>query len=51
MLPKLEGNRMFLHLAPLPNKKPKPANPADEKAAEKPLIEKIEGEPETNNEA
>ncbi|MBK9319779.1 MAG: translation initiation factor IF-3 C-terminal domain-containing protein, partial [Bacteroidetes bacterium] len=51
MLPKLEGNRMFLHLAPLPNKKPKPAKPADEKDAEKPLIENIGGEPETNNEA
>lgn len=36
MLPKLEGNRMFLHLAPLPNKKPKPAKPLEEKASEKP---------------
>jgi len=27
MLPKLEGNRMFIHLAPLPNLK-KPAKPA-----------------------
>jgi translation initiation factor IF-3 len=46
MLPKLEGNRMFLHLAPLPNKKPKPVvKPAEEKAAEK--AEK----PDTTNEA
>lgn len=28
MLPKLEGNRMFLHMAPLPNKKPKTATAA-----------------------
>ena len=36
MLPKLEGNRMFLHLAPLPNKKSsKPTRPADEKVADK----------------
>jgi translation initiation factor IF-3 len=32
MLPKLEGNRMFLHLAPLPNKKPKPVVKAEETA-------------------
>lgn len=45
MMPKLEGNRMFIHLAPLANKKPKPApkpdekpeGKADEKAAEKPV--------------
>lgn len=30
MLPKLEGNRMFLHMAPLPSKKPKVAPKADE---------------------
>ena len=59
MLPKLEGNRMFLHLAPLPNKKPKPAKPTDEKAAEKPVAAKEakapaavdKAEPENNNEA
>lgn len=32
MLPKLEGNRMFLHLAPLPNKKPKPVVKTEETA-------------------
>lgn len=60
MMPKLEGNRMFLHLAPLPNKKPKPAKNADEKTAEKsitkvafdlPPIEDMEDTPENNNEA
>ena len=43
----------------LPNKKPKPAKPADEKAAEKPVSAKEvstsaaedKGEPENNNEA
>lgn len=41
MLPKLEGNRMFLHLAPLPNKKSsKPTRPADEKAADRPNAKK-----------
>ena len=30
LMPKLEGNRMFLHIAPLPNKKPaKPAKNTD----------------------
>jgi len=46
MLPKLEGNRMFLHLAPLPNKKPKPAKPAEEKPAEK-----ANDQPDNTNEA
>jgi len=54
MLPKLEGNRMFLHLAPLPNKKPsKPAKTADEKVAEKPVAkksaEKTEDQKESGN--
>ena len=41
MLPKLEGNRMFLHLAPLPNKKPsKPTRTADEKVADRPNAKK-----------
>jgi translation initiation factor IF-3 len=30
MLPKLEGNRMFLHMAPLPSKKPKAAAKTDD---------------------
>jgi translation initiation factor IF-3 len=34
MLPKLEGNRMFLHMAPLPSKKPKVAAKTDEAAKE-----------------
>jgi translation initiation factor IF-3 len=30
LMPKLEGNRMFIHIAPLPNKKPvKPAKSTD----------------------
>jgi translation initiation factor IF-3 len=44
MLPKLEGNRMFLHLAPLLNlKKPKPAptaKPEPSAKAAKPTVEK-----------
>lgn len=36
MLPKLEGNRMFLHLAPLASKKPKPVVSKDEESEVKP---------------
>lgn len=49
MLPKLEGNRMFLHLAPLPNKKPvtKPKK-TEEKSA--PVLPPLIEEPETDTE-
>ena len=49
MMPKLEGNRMFIHLAPLPNKKPKPAKPADEKAVEKAAPANAEAATPTDN--
>ena len=51
MLPKLEGNRMFIHLAPLPNKKPKVTKPTEEKESGKTESEKSEPTTENNNEA